>query len=152
LLSIILHPIICRIFKLNHTLLKQLFIMNQSLHFKIWIFACVLFKYLKTFSDVLVLVLKLKYFTILFVDQFWLFLNSFSKAQITLKNLFHHIDCLNNTTGYCIFCFISSMVIAKIISVTRILHFHRLGISIFLFLPIFHSNSRILSFQFLIAL
>jgi len=80
LLSIVLHPIICRVFKLNHTLLKQLFIMNQPLHFKIWVFPCVLFKHLKTFSDVFVLVLKLKYFTVLFVDQLWLFLNSFSKT------------------------------------------------------------------------
>lgn len=98
-----LHPVVTSGLQLDDSLLEHLLIFNQLLHFKVAVFARIVFEYLQAFSQVFVLVLKLVNFLILLVNQLRLLLDRLAEAQISLQNFFHHVDCLDDAASNSVF-------------------------------------------------
>ena len=57
--SVHVYPVVARFFQLLHSFLKDFLVVNELLDFQIWIFARKLFQNLKSFSKVLIFILKL---------------------------------------------------------------------------------------------
>ena len=74
------YPVIAGLFQLFHSFFKEFLVVNELLNFQIRVFASEFFQNLESLSEVLVLVLKLKDFSVLLVNQLRLLLNSVSEA------------------------------------------------------------------------
>ena len=54
--------------KVTDSLFKHFFVFNESCQFLIWIFTSELFQHLQSLSQIIILILKLEYFSILLID------------------------------------------------------------------------------------
>ena len=82
-----------------HAVFELPFLLDELLYLDQAVLPCVLLEDAKSLSEVIVLLLKLKYFCVAVVETFALSLDSLSQGQITLENLLHHVDCVNDTLG-----------------------------------------------------
>lgn len=85
-------------------ILKNLLLLHQLSHISICgVFSRVLFQNLKPISQVLAFILILEYVCVEVVNHLTLSLNGFSERKVTLENLLHHIDCMNDALCDCVF-------------------------------------------------
>jgi len=65
---------------MNDSLLQDFIVFKQPLQLKFWVLASVILHYLESLTKIHIFILKLKYFRILVINKFWLFLNRFAKT------------------------------------------------------------------------
>ena len=103
-------PVVAGLLELSHPFFQSFLFSHQMLYLLQRVLAREVFQDHEALSQVLILVLKLEYLSVLVVDELRLFLNGLAQAKIALENFFHHVDSVNDPSRNRIFCFVRSVV------------------------------------------
>ena len=95
---------------MGHSLLKGLFLANQSLHLLKGVLPGEVFQDYKSLPQIFILILKLENLSILVIDQLGLLLDGFSESEVPLQNLLHHVHRVDDSASNCVLRLICSIV------------------------------------------